>query len=210
MQKLTVAVIGGTGKIGSVLVKYLVNKGYKLKLLVRSPEKVRLPQVLLVKGDARNPDAVNELVRDCDLLINCIGQTKGEPPLFSQVAKNIMNALNSRGIKRYIVIAGLGLRTESDKKRFVTRFLTSVMHFVFPAIMDDKKREYKLIAGSSLDWTYIRIPKVDHSSDIDSIVANESDCLSWKINVFGLAEFIESQIESREYIRKAPFVYNHP
>ena len=210
MQSTTIAVIGGTGKIGSVLTQSLVENGYKLKLLVRTPEKIsQNSSVVLVKGDARDIDAVNELVKGCDLLINCIGQPKGEAPLFSLVAENVLNAMTNQGIRRYIVIAGLGLEIETDKKRFVTKFLTRIMHFVLPSIMNDKKLEFKLIAGSSLDWTFIRIPKVTLSSN-KAVTANESDCLSWKVNVYGLVEFMISQIESQECVKKAPFVFSMP
>ncbi len=211
MQSTTIAVIGDTGKIGSVLTQSLVEKGYKLKLLVRTPEKIsQNSSVVLVKGDARDIDALNELVKGCDLLINCIGQPKGEAPLFSLVAENVLNAMSNQGLCRYIVIAGLGLEIETDKKRFVTKFLTRFMHFVLPSIMNDKKLEFKLIAGSSLDWTFIRIPKVTLSSPNKAVTANESDCLSWKVNVYGLVEFMISQIESQEYVKKAPFVFSMP
>ena len=37
-----IAVIGGTGKAGKYLVKQLVNQGFKIKVLLRNPDKLEL------------------------------------------------------------------------------------------------------------------------------------------------------------------------
>ncbi|WP_129710741.1 NmrA family NAD(P)-binding protein, partial [Priestia megaterium] len=55
-MKNVIAIIGGTGKAGKYLAETAIQKGYKVRLLVRSPEKLTFadPNVSFIQGDARN------------------------------------------------------------------------------------------------------------------------------------------------------------
>ena len=87
-QLYTIAVIGGTGKAGQYLVKELIRQGYKIKILLRNPEKFQneSPLVEKVSGDVRNYESVFSLVNGCDAVISTLGQPKGEAPVFSEAA----------------------------------------------------------------------------------------------------------------------------
>lgn len=210
IHKTTVAIIGGTGKIGTHLVGALVDRGYHVKLLVRDAGKFKIESelVTLVSGDARNAQSIYNLIQGCSVLINTIGQPKGEPPLFSLVAANIIRALTLHNVKRYFVVAGLGLETPRDKKRFAFKLLTKTMHFLFPAIMNDKKEEYRLISASDLDWSIFRIPRVVMSKEKKGVKVDEFDCPGMTIHVVDLVGFLINQISETNYIKKAPFVAN--
>ena len=73
-EQLKLAILGGTGKSGKYLVKELLTRGYCLKLLLRNPENLRLkrPGIEIVKGDARNYEAVLSLVQGCQAVISTL------------------------------------------------------------------------------------------------------------------------------------------
>lgn len=205
---LKVAIIGGSGKIGSLLVKELVNKGFRLKLILRNPEKVPVKSDLIsiIKGDARNYESIESLMQDCPVLINLIGQPKGEPPVFSQVAENIVRASLITGTQRYISVSGLGLTTPNDQKRLYTRLITGIIHTLVPKISKDKRKEFELISQSSLNWTILRIPmfKLRNKPALSDI--NVLDCIGTMVDGLSLIHFLIDQINDTSYWKKAPFM----
>lgn len=205
-----IALIGGTGKIGNILLQELLEKGHRVNILARNPQKLKRgnENLRVIQGDARNKNSISELVKGCDVLINAIGQPAKEPPQFSQVTKNIIEVCQQDGPVRYIVIAGLGMTMPTDRRRLGTKLITAVMHLLFPAIMTDKKLEYALLHQSNLDWTIIRIPKFIITKHWFGVKVNETDCPSMSVASPDLVKFIIDQINDTRYIRKAPFVSN--
>jgi len=205
-----IAIIGGTGKAGQYLVKQSIHKNYSLKLLLRNPEKQQYnsPLVEIVKGDARNYESVLSLIKDCDSVISTIGQSKGEPPIFSLVTSHIIRAMKELKIKRYITITGITLDTPGDKKSFRTKLLSKVMKISFPAIIADKQKEYALLAETMLDWTVVRIPLIKETDKLLTVKTSLIDCQGKSISSSELANFLISQLSDTSYFRKAPFIAN--
>lgn len=209
-QHKKIAVIGGTGKSGKYLVKQLLEQGFKIKLLLRNPDKFEIsgPLVEKIAGDVRNLSSLNSLLEGCDAVISTLGQTKGESPVFSQAAANIIEAMNTQNIRRYIVITGMTLDTEHDKKGFSTRLQSIIMKMIFPAIIADKRKEYLLLTQSNLDWTVVRLPFIELTESSGEIKTSLTDCPGKKISSTDLAGFLISQLSDDSYIRKSPFIAN--
>jgi uncharacterized protein YbjT (DUF2867 family) len=55
-QFIKIAVIGGTGKAGKYLVKKLINRGFKIKVLLRNPGKLEVTSHLVKKISALTPN----------------------------------------------------------------------------------------------------------------------------------------------------------
>lgn len=205
-----IAVIGGTGKAGKYLLNQLVSQGFKVKILLRNPDKTELnsPLVEKITGNVLIYESVFSLVQDCDAVISTLGQTKGESPVFNQSARNIIQAMNSLNISRYIVITGLTIDTPFDKKSFRTRLLSKIMKISFPAIIADKQKEYSLLSESNLDWTIVRLPLIEQTNSKGTVKQSLTDCPGKKISATDLACFLIDQLADDQYIRKSPFIAN--
>lgn len=209
-QNNRIAVIGATGKAGRYLVKQLVNQGYSVRTLIRNPN--ILPESILqsetIIGDVRDFDSVQTLIKDCNVLISTLGQSKGEDPVFSQAAKNIVKAMNASQIKRYIVLTGLTLDTQFDKKSFQTRTRSLAMKLLFRKIIRDKQKEYEILQDSNLDWTIVRVPFIELTDERKAVEISLTDCKGSSISSTDLADFLIGQIKSENYVRKAPFIWS--
>ncbi len=203
-------IIGGTGKSGQYLVQNLLEKGYHLKVLLRHPENFTLqnPLIKVVKGDARDKAAIHNLIEGTDLVISTLGQPKGERSIFSDAAKNIISAMNQYGITRYIVTTGLSVNTMFDHKNEKIKVATDWMYKNYPETTADKQKEYELLLDSNLDWTLIRLPLIHLTEENFPVETSLTDSKGESISATDLAEFLASQIENSEYIRKSPFLYN--
>ncbi|WP_426478442.1 NAD(P)-dependent oxidoreductase [Chryseobacterium sp. CBSDS_008] len=210
MKTYKIAVIGGTGKSGQYLVKHLLEKGYFLKILVRHPENFTLqrPLIEVVKGDARDEAAIHTLIEGTNLVMSTLGQPKGEKSIFSDAAKNIISAMSHYGITRYIVTTGLSVNTPFDHKNEKVKMATDWMYQNYPETTADKQKEYELLLDSNLDWTLVRLPLIHLTEGNFPVETSLTDCKGEGISAADLAEFLASQIEDSEYIRKSPFLYN--
>jgi putative NADH-flavin reductase len=211
MEQLNkIAVIGGTGKAGKYLVNRLIDQDFKIKVLVRNPNKFNITNPLIEKviGDVRNYESVYSLIEGCGSVISTLGQTRGENPIFSQATTNIVKAMNALNVKRYIVITGLTIDANHDKKSLKTKLLSKFMKLSFPAITADKQKEYDILTGSNLDWTVIRLPLIKQTEALGNIKIRLTDCPGKEISSTDLADFIINQLSDNRFIRKSPFISN--
>jgi putative NADH-flavin reductase len=209
-QKIKIAVIGGTGKAGKYLVGQLVKEGYKIKVLTRNPDRLEEQSTLVEKvtGDATDYESVHKLINGCYAVISTLGQRKGENPVFAATTGNIIKAMNSLQLKRYILLTGLTLDTPDDKKSPGTKFKSFLMKILFGKIILDKQNEYNLLLGSDLDWTIVRVPFIEMTDKKKHVEVSLTDCSGNKISTADLACFLTEQITGTSYIRKAPFIWN--
>ena len=208
-QNIKIAVIGGTGKAGKYLLNQLVRHGLKIKALVRNPQKLEENNLIeKVIGDVRNYESVYNLIDGCNVVVSTLGQSKGEDPVFSLAAKNIVKAMEALHITRYIVLTGLTLDTQFDNKGFQTQMKSLVMRLFFKKIILDKQAENKILQDSKLDWTIVRVPFIELTDSQKTIRISLDDCKGSGISSTDLAKFLTDQIWDESFLRKAPFIWN--
>jgi putative NADH-flavin reductase len=161
-----------------------------------------------VKGDVRNYDDVYSLFSGCSAVISTLGQPRGEKPVFSEATTNIIRALNSLHITRYIAVTGLTLDIPMDKKSFRTKLLSKMIKLSFPAIIADKQKEYEILSGSNLDWTLVRLPFIKLTESFGPVKTSLMDCQGKEISAADLANFLVNQLADERFVRKTPFVSN--
>jgi putative NADH-flavin reductase len=204
----TVAVIGGTGKAGKYLVKQLLLQKFRIKLLHRKPETLNFdsPLIEVIKGDARDYDAIHNLLDGCDAVLSCLSQPVGEPTIFSVATGNILKAMNAHHISRYITTAGLNVDTPSDQKSPQTQFGTNWMYENFPTTTKDRQVEYQLSTDSDIDWTMVRLPLIAQTDDISEVTVSLIDCPGSNISATNLALFMIKALGDNEFVKQAPFI----
>jgi putative NADH-flavin reductase len=209
-QNIKVAVLGGGGRTGGFLVNQLVYQGYRLKLLLRNPDKfsIESPLIEIIEGDALDADAIDSLVEGCRVVISTVGQRKDEPLVSSQATLNILNSMFSYGLKRYILVAGLNVYTPSDTKSAKTAMATKWMKVNFPLAHEDRQLTYSILSESRINWTMVRVPLIEFSDIRGEIGISPVDCPGDKISAANIAAFLIEQITDTHYFQKSPFIAN--
>ncbi|WP_028280480.1 SDR family oxidoreductase [Arthrobacter sp. H5] len=110
----TILVTGATGYLGGRLVSRLVEAGHQVRVIVRSPEKLRdvpwAAAVDVVKGDLQDADAMNSACRDVDTvyyLVHSMGSGRGFEKREAEIARMVAAAAENAGVKRIIYLGGL-------------------------------------------------------------------------------------------------------
>lgn len=212
MKKNKIAVIGGTGKAGKYLVKELLEQDFRVKLLIRNPEKafIQNPLTETIIGNANNYEEVKSLLKGCDGVISTLGlgQPNSEKNIFSTTTTNVLKAMEECNIERYIVITGLNVDTPLDKKSQKTQMGTDWMKMTFPETTTDKQKEFEILEASQVNWTLARLPLIELTDERNEVAVCLTDCLGDKISATDLALFLIDQLTSEKYSRKSPFISN--
>lgn len=207
-DKKKIALIGGRGKGGRYVAEKALEKGHTVRMLVRSLDMVEASKEghELIKGDARDISAIRELLNGCDVVINTMGQTKGDDSAFSTVTSNILTVMKELSIKRYIVITGGVVDAKGDKKDFASKAAAALMRLVYSAFVKDRQKELDLLIESDIDWTLIRLPIITEEAYTGKVKESLICVPGTKINNRDLAGFIIREIEDKRYIYCCPFV----
>lgn len=210
-KKATLALIGGTGKVGRHIAAEALRYGCTVRMLVRDPKKMvnQKNGIEMIEGTVENAAAIRSLLKDCQVVINTFGQPVKEPPLYSSVTKNVLVVMEELGVNRYIGVTGGSLTLQSDQKKVSSKIGARMFELIYSEMMKDKKKEAEVLSCyKSIDWTLLRLPFVLEREKITGVKVNLEDMPGVTIGNKDIAQFIVSQINGKSYIHKTPFIAN--
>ncbi|MFA5159059.1 MAG: SDR family oxidoreductase [Candidatus Omnitrophota bacterium] len=118
MKSKIILVTGGTGYVGGRLVPLLLERGYRVRAVARSLEKLksrpwtRLPHVDLVAVDLLDLDSLRKAVAGCGVAYYLVHSMLSRPKNFEsadrKAAANMVQAAEEAGLERIIYLGGLG------------------------------------------------------------------------------------------------------
>lgn len=117
---MKVAIIGGTGFVGSYLTKALLDAGHAPALLVRAGSESKIShsgEVLTTTGDISSPDTLRSLLEGCSAVIYNVGilrefRSRGitfEESQYQGVVRTI-EAARATGVKRLLLMSANGVK----------------------------------------------------------------------------------------------------
>jgi len=148
-----ISVIGGTGNLGAPVVKFLLDFGFEVKLIVRNPQKAErifgnTRNIQIAEADLTNIQALKTALADTEYLyLSLSTQTLNINSPFCAEREgiaNILEAVNKEKIKQLIAISGFGAidnTDEPDNFRFVPNII--------------RKQGHKLIKNSGIPYTLL-------------------------------------------------------
>ena len=112
---MRVFVAGGTGFVGSHLVKALVEKGHQVRVLSHKKGTSIENGVEQLAGDVTDLQTFAGYVEGCDATINLVGIIREFPErgitferLHVQATRNMVQAAAAAGVKRHLQMSALG------------------------------------------------------------------------------------------------------
>ncbi|SFA40580.1 Putative NADH-flavin reductase [Pedobacter suwonensis] len=212
MQDLKIALIGATGKAGTYILKALLAHQFRVKVLVRNPERLQInhSSLEMITGDVKDQETVQKLIQGCDVVISALGlgQPASEKTIFTQSTGNVLTAMKALKLNRYLVLTGINVDTRFDDKDEKTKFATRWMYDNYPISTADRQKEYELLIASNLDWTLIRLPLIIQTDEKTAIGTSLVNCVGDQINAANVAGFIIDQLAEVKFINQAPFIWN--
>lgn len=114
---MKIMLTGGSGFIGSYVLRFLVEAGYHVNVLVRDPSKLSVNNnnlVKVLKGDINSIESVNKAIKGCDTVIHLAALVSSSAQNLSdfyesnlQGTKNILIAAEINNIKKFVFTSSL-------------------------------------------------------------------------------------------------------
>ena len=121
MRTMNILVLGATGNTGRQFVDMALERGHRIKAIVRSSGGLGDRKGLeIIQGDVLDPSVLKQASRGMDAIVSCLGIRKKEPsdpwsPLLSpedfteRCAIGIVDAMKANSIERAVVISSAGV-----------------------------------------------------------------------------------------------------
>ncbi|MCR6109215.1 NAD(P)-dependent oxidoreductase [Bacillus sp. A301a_S52] len=103
---MKIAIIGASGKSGSLIMKEALDRGHTVTALVRNPSKVTEPDVNVVEKDIF--DITTEDIKNFDVVVNAFNPPHGKEEQHIEAGRVLNNAFKGAPDTRLIIVGGAG------------------------------------------------------------------------------------------------------
>ena len=132
----TIAVIGATGGIGRHVVEQALTAGHRVQALARTPSKISSRSGLTVtKGSVTDAQAVAKVVLGADIVLSCLGTTRGQAPVVTVGTQQIVDCMKVAGVERFAMISSVGVGSSEAQGKRVSRFF---MYVIVPLVLGQR------------------------------------------------------------------------
>jgi len=158
-------VLGASGGVGQWVVRVATGKGHAVTALVRHSSAVNgMSGVNVVRGDLTDPSFLEGTLSGHDAVVSCVGLRRAgkspfasllsPPDLTTRLASSLARAMESRDVRRLVVISAGGVAESFENLTWPVQKLVSTGN-VAVAYRDLAGMEARL-TQSSLDWLAVR------------------------------------------------------
>ena len=208
----TVAILGATGLTGGYLVREALERGYKVRALVRNPDRLGwlTNDVSIIVGDALDPAALRKLLEGSDVVASAIGPVRSDGDAAKMISTNVsrllIDLMPEYAVSRYIVVSGAGVEVSGDELSVTGWMVRTLAALRFPSTLQDKQAEYEMLARSNVHWTLVRCPLIQDEKYQRPPNVSLTTVSSFHVRAGELASFVIDQLQSTEFIGQSPFI----
>lgn len=207
---MNLAILGGTGRTGRLLIDLALLRGDNVRVLARDPGRLHRHEERLieVQGDARDPEAVGRVIAGTDAVLSALGPVRGGPAdTMTLAARNLTTVMPGAGVRRLITLTGAGVPHEGDRPGPIDRVFRVLLRLTQPDVLKDSLNHADLIRASTLDWTIVRVPRLTDGPAAPTRAGLVGDIRPF-ITRASVAQFMLDQVGSDQYVRQAPAISN--
>ncbi len=208
---MQVSILGATGMVGNATLREALNKGYQVKVLVRSPEKLGelKEKVTVVEGNLLDSSSMERALEGSNVVINTAGGVK-EPDQyakFQRIGTLLTGKMNELGIKRLINISGAVMTLPEENLDLKRKIMKVFVGFLFKEMKQSQEAILPIIlSNKNIDWTIVRAAMISKKEGVGNVLADDKQMPGMAIKLDDLGKFLVEQIISKQWVNKAPFV----
>jgi putative NADH-flavin reductase len=203
-------VFGSTGGTGRELLIQALDQDHRVTAYARDPAKIEDIQhsrLTVVRGDVLDAVTVKSAVAGHEGILVNIGAGPSRTTLREEGTRNIVEAMQSTGVKRLICQSSLGVGDSRTNLPFFTKYVI-VGIFLRHAFADHELQE-AVVRQSSLDWTIVRPPYLKDGPRTEvyrhGFSTTDKQIKNW-ISRADVADFMLKQLVDDTYLHQAPGV----
>jgi putative NADH-flavin reductase len=208
-----IAIFGGSGATGKVLISHALDSGFKVRALARKANSIvsGSDRVEALQGELSNPEDVAATMNGCSTAICVFGPRPPYVDVFCELATaNIIAAMRQLGIKRLVCQTGGMIGDYRANRTFPFQWMADAFRRHSPQIAADRLGQERAVIQSELDWTIVKPPRLTDGAARGRWRADADVRLGMLSSITreDLAAFLIGEIEHPQFIRQAVFVRN--
>lgn len=204
---MKIAVIAANGRLGQAFVENALEQGHKVKAGIRGMDPFDAhPHLETMQCDATNAKDLLELFKDQDAVVSCIGHVKGSTPdVQTKATKVLIRTMKQVDLRRFVTVTGTGVRLPGDHVGLVDRFLNLAVSIIDPHRVQDGKNHAALLQASDLDWTIIRVLKLQNTKP-HSFDLKLHGPTKWYVGRKEVAKAMLKVLKNNSFVRHMPII----
>ena len=207
---MNLVVFGASGATGHRLVRQALMRDHAVRAFVRDPRKLTLQDSRLstIQGEVTDCSAVARAVEGQAAVICSLGaRSPLRPyPAFTEGIQQLVRAMRSTGVSRFVYLSFLGVRAGRRQLRFPFRQLVPLL---LPGAIADHESNEREIRQSGLAWTIVRPPKLTEGPPTGNYRVGEEIHATSRFPALARADvaaFMLDQLSSTEFVGRAPAI----
>ncbi|HEX9938993.1 MAG TPA: SDR family oxidoreductase [Longimicrobium sp.] len=207
---MQVLILGATGGTGRELVKQALGHGHSVRVMARSPDRVKMvhPRLEVLQGDISDTTALTAALKGQDAVLSALGVNDRNPnTILSEGVRNLLTAMKRQKVKRLIFMSSLGVG--DSKGQLGPVFNWVLLPALLKNIFADKERAEEVIRESKVDWTIVRPGTLKNKLLTGKYRAGPDAAKKrWmpKIGRADVADFMLDTLEHNRFVRETPAI----
>lgn len=159
---MKVALFGGSGATGRVVIDTLLAEGWQVQALCRSATSLEPSDGLtVVEGQLQQAEAIAETVRGAAAVLILFGPRPPYSDIFcADATAAIVKAMQQHGVKRLICQTGGMIGDYPENRTWAMRRMTTAFNNRLPELAADRNRQERIVIESGLEWTILKPPRL--------------------------------------------------
>lgn len=172
---MKILLLGSTGRVGSIIVKLLIEAGHEVTVLIRNKEKLTMKHsnLIVIEGNSLNKQDLDIATNKVEGVISALNTDNNQT--IHMTMSTLIPILERKKIHRFVTIGTAGI-LQSRIQPSKLKYLSSESKRKSTKAAEDHEKAYHLLKQSTLDWTII-CPTYLPDGPITKIYRTEIDFL---------------------------------
>jgi uncharacterized protein YbjT (DUF2867 family) len=207
------AIFGGTGITGKLLVEQALDAGNEVVAYVRDPTKLdtKSDRYTIMQGELVDEEKIASALKGAGAVLSALGPkrgSKGKP--LTRGMRVIIAAMKRQGVRRLVVTSNLSAKDPHDLPEFRARVLVALVRLAMRGAYEEVHGVAGTVRESDLDWTIVRLTTLNNNPKSVKVRAGymgKGEVGTW-ISRADAADFMLQQVQDAKYLRQAPAISN--
>ncbi|GIO34770.1 MULTISPECIES: NAD(P)-dependent oxidoreductase [Paenibacillus] len=150
---MKIAVIGATGKAGSLIVQEALQRGHEVTAIVRNASKWQGGQLAVIEKDLFDLTAAD--LQPFDVVVNAFSAPPGSEHLHVEAGKVLIHALKGAPSTKLFVVGGAGSLFADEAKTVRVMDTPDFPSIYYPTASNQGKNLEDLQQAEGITWTFL-------------------------------------------------------
>lgn len=204
---MKITIFGGTGDLGKIITKKLIEKNQNICILSRQPLNSN-EHLQYVTGNVLDIEEVKKCINEGDRVIVALGFNNSDIDTMSRETNNVITAMKDKNCKRLICVSAQGAGDSWDY--MPNEFKEMVLNDqILKASFKDHGIQEKLVMQSQLEWTIVRPTEIIDADETRAYSINTiTENSTFQISKYDVAAFIVNELFEKKYLRQVAMIAN--